>query len=201
MAWNFQQFGQTPNVIGNPRFHRGGHAQAPVNTAKVVVGKVQCHGSFEIVELARKCQRQSCESGDLESHGQVLAFHEASRDVARIRISASDLGYNLRDSWWGVPLIPELAVIAIQLSELSEIGISAESGFNSFSTKDVRICSQLNSMIGNAAAKIKHECLGVFAGTLTNNERGNQLCVRIKRHIYPLITKVCGIILSDVLPC
>jgi hypothetical protein len=81
MACNSQQFGQAPNVIGNSCLHRRGHAQAAMNSAEIIVGKVQRNGSFEIVELARERQRQSRKPGDLESHGQVLAFNNTGRNV------------------------------------------------------------------------------------------------------------------------
>src|SRR5437667_5166956 len=151
MAWNFQQFGQTPNVIGNPCFHRRSHAQAAVNTAEIVMGKIQRHSGFQIFQFSGESNREPCKPAKLGSHSEVLPFHKASRDVTRVRVSASDLGYNLRDSWWGVPLIAELAVVPKQFGELREISIAAKRFFNSFPVEDVSIGSELNPMVVDSA--------------------------------------------------
>jgi hypothetical protein len=114
-------------------------------------------------------------------------------------VSASDLGYNLRDSWWGVPFISKLPIIPVQLGQLREIGVPTKSSLDSFSVEDIGIRGQLNPVIGNAAAKIAHECLRVLAGTFSYNERRNQFCVGIEGHEHPLIAEFSGVILLDVL--
>lgn len=99
MAWNPQQFGQAPNVVGQSGFHRRGYAQAAMNAAEIVMREVKGNSSLQVFQFARERQRQARESRNLHPHCEVLAFDKASRNVARVRIPASDFGYNLRDSW------------------------------------------------------------------------------------------------------
>lgn len=95
-----------------------------MDTAEVVIGEVQRNGGFEVRKFLTESVRQPRESADRHSHSQVLAFNKASRDVVRVRPSVNDLGYDLHDSWWGVPRIGsiELPVVAEQFHELSEVG-------------------------------------------------------------------------------
>lgn len=56
---------------------------------------------------------------------QIRPLHIAGGDVARVRPSIANLGYNLRDSWWVVPrfgsvVLPEVAV------QLDELGCTEE---------------------------------------------------------------------------
>ena len=201
MAWNLQQLAQAPNVVGNSRLHCRSHTQAPVNAAKVVMREVERYGDFQMFEFAGERQRQARESCNRKPHAEVLPFYKTGRDVTRVRVSASDFGYNLRDSWWGVPRIRPvvLSVIAEQFGQLGKVRIAAKRRLDSFLVEDVRVSGQLNSVVGNSAAKIAHEGLSVFARTLANNKRRNQLRIRVERNIYPLIAKIGRVILSDVL--
>ena len=73
-----------------------------MNTAEIVVRKMQRNGGFQICQLLTESVRQPRQSADLHPHGQVLPFDVAGRNVTDARVTDSHLGYNLRDSWWGV---------------------------------------------------------------------------------------------------
>jgi hypothetical protein len=169
-----------------------------MNTAEVIIGKMQIHSSPKIFQLSRKSIRQTSEPAELHSDGQVLPLHVASRDVVGIGISAADLGYNLRDLSWGVALISLLAVVAIQLRKLREVCIAAEGFFNCLPVEDVGIGGQLDATVSPAAPNVAHEGLGVLAGSFANQERGNQLRVRVQSDENPLVAKLCRITLADV---
>ena len=95
-------------MISNTRFHRWRHAKAGMYAAEVVVSEVQRDGGFQVRQLFAESVRQARESADRHSHGEVLALYVASRDVVRVRVASSDLGYNLQDWTWGVPRIGTL---------------------------------------------------------------------------------------------
>ena len=84
---------------------------------------MQAHSCFQVRQLLAESIGQPREPPELHSHGQVLALYEAGRDVLGIGIALSNLGYDPRDAWWGVPRIGriELPVVAKHLRELGEV--------------------------------------------------------------------------------
>jgi hypothetical protein len=84
-----------------------------MNAAEIIVREVQGDSGFQVRELLAKCIGKSREAPKLLSHGQVLALDIASRDVVRIGLSVDDLGYNLRDLWWGVPRVGAIVLSVI----------------------------------------------------------------------------------------
>jgi len=56
--------------------------------------------------------------------------------VLGIGIPLAHLGYNLRDCAWGVPLISDLAIIAVELRQLRVINASTETLFDSLPIED-----------------------------------------------------------------
>jgi hypothetical protein len=72
-------------------------------------------------------------SPHLHPHRKVLALYIACRNVVGVRPSVDDLGYNLRDAWWGVPRVGAivLSVIAEQFQKLSKVGLPSEDALNS----------------------------------------------------------------------
>jgi hypothetical protein len=169
-----------------------------MNTAEIVIGKMKTYSSPKILQFPRKGVRQSRESAKLHSDGQVLPFHEAGGDVLGIRVTAADFGYNLRDLSWGVALISVLAIVSIELRKLREVRIGGERFFDRLAVEDVGVSGQLNAMVSDPIPEVTHEGLGVGAGSFSDQERGNQLRVRVQSDENPLIAKVCRIVLSDV---
>jgi hypothetical protein len=121
-----------------------------MNTAEIVIREVQGNSGLQIVQLPRKSVGKPGQSPKLHSHGQVLPFNETGGNVFRVGNTAANFGYNLRDSWWGVPLTPVLTVVAKQFGQLREVSISREGFLDCLSVKDVGIRGQLNTVIPDA---------------------------------------------------
>ncbi len=168
-----------------------------MNTAEVVIRKIQGDSDFQVLQHARESVGKPGQTPKLHSHGQVLPFNEAGRDMLRAGVSATNLGYNLRDSWWGVPLIPVLAIVPVELRQLSKVSVSRERLLDSLAL-DIGVCGQLHPVIGNATAHVQHEVLSVLTGSFAHQKRRNELSVRVKGHENPLIPKLCGIVLPNV---
>jgi hypothetical protein len=137
MLRQIQQFGHRPDVIGYPGFHGRGYAQRSMHNAKIVMGKVEAERCLRIFQLPRECQRQTRESRKTKPQRQVVSLYKAGGNVSRIRVSASNFGYNLRDSWWGVPPVRTimLSVVAKQLGQLSKVRVPAEGSFDGLLVK------------------------------------------------------------------
>ena len=75
---------------------------------------------------------------------------------SRVGPSVTNLGYNLRDSWWGVPRFGsvKLAVIAKQFDKLREVGLSREHILDSALVEVEAIRGELEPGIGNSALQI-----------------------------------------------
>ena len=69
-----------------------------MNTAEIIVREVQRDGGFQVRQLFAEGVGEPRQPAKLHSHGQVLAFHVARRNVAHARVTDPYLGYNLRDS-------------------------------------------------------------------------------------------------------
>jgi hypothetical protein len=169
-----------------------------MNTAEIVIGKMKTYSSTKILQFPREGVRQSRESAKLHSDGQVLPLHETGGDVLGIGITGSDFGYNLRDRSWGVALISMLAIVSIELRKLREVCITRERFFDGLAVEDVCVGSQLDTMVSDPIPEVSHEGLRVSAGSFADQERGNQLRVRVQSNENPLITEVSGIVLADV---
>ena len=121
-----------------------------MNTAEIVIGKMETYSSSKILQFPRKGIRQSRESAKLHSDGQVLPLHKAGGDVLGVGISAADFGYNLRDRSWGVALISVLAIVSVELRKLREVRISRERFFDGLTVEDVSVSGQLDAMVSDS---------------------------------------------------
>src|SRR5256886_13110876 len=110
-------------MIRDTSFHCRGNAKRLVHPTKIIPREMQAHSCFQVRQLLAESIGQAGEPPELHSHGQVLALNEAGRDVLGIGIALSNLGYNPRDAWWGVPRFGriELPVVAKHLRELGEV--------------------------------------------------------------------------------
>lgn len=169
-----------------------------MNTAEVVKREVQRDGGFQVRQFARKGIRQPSQAAKLHSHREVLSLHKRCADMSGIGIALTNFGYNLRDPWWGVPLVPELPVIPVQFRQLSEVHVGSETFLDSLSVENIGICGELNAPC-HPFVKVADKQLGVHAAALSNVEGGNQLAVSVQRDINPLVAKVGGIVFSNML--
>ena len=97
-----------------------------MHAAEIVVSEMQRDGGFQVHKFLAESIRQTREAADRHAHREILPFYKASRDVVRIRIARADLGYNLRDPWWGVPRIGALSEVPEQFHKLREIYIRSK---------------------------------------------------------------------------
>jgi hypothetical protein len=81
-------------VIGEAGFHGRGNAKRAVDSHEVVIGKVQGKCGVMILPLFAESVRQSSESANLHTHGQVLALDMAGANL--IRVGIADDWYYLR---------------------------------------------------------------------------------------------------------
>lgn len=77
-----------------------------MNTAEILIGKMQGDRGFKILQFARESICEPSQTPKLRSHGQVLPFNKAGRDVLRTGNTAADFGYVLHDWNWEVPSLP-----------------------------------------------------------------------------------------------
>ena len=62
-----------------------------MNTAEVVIRKIQGDSDFQVLQHARESVGEPGQTPKLHSHGQVLPFNEAGRDMLRAGVSATIL--------------------------------------------------------------------------------------------------------------
>ena len=99
-----------------------------------------------------------------------------------VRVSTANLGYNLRDSSWGVALISELPIVSEQLGQLREVGISCKGFFDGLAVEDVGIRDQLNAVVCNLTIELakanpgyRTSRVAVSIGTLLHDAKNGDL--------------------------
>ena len=84
--------------------------------------------------------------------------------MVRVKVSTANLGYNLRDSSWGVALNSELPIVSEQRGQLREVGISGKGFFDRLTVEDVGIRGQLNAAVCNTSAHVRQRKCSASAG-------------------------------------
>jgi hypothetical protein len=99
-----------------------------MDTAEIVMCEVQSNGGFEVLKLLAVSICQARKTAHLHSHREILPLHKRRADVIGVGASQADLGYNLRDSWWGVPHIGAVVLPKVpeQFDKLRKIDIQPE---------------------------------------------------------------------------
>ena len=72
------------------------------------------HGGFQMVQAPAESDTQPSESALKSPQRQVAAFRNRRADPVLVRVSIDDLGYDLRDLWWGV-VAPENVIRLVWL--------------------------------------------------------------------------------------
>jgi len=184
-------------MIGNSSFHRGSNAQRFMNPPEIVIREVQSNGSFQVVELLRERIGEARKPSHAHSHGEVLAFYEASAHVFLVRFTLSDLGYNLDDWAWGVfGFAVVLAVISVEFYELGKVHIRAKRPLNGVHVEPESVRGDLDSVF-DSLCQIINESRGSASCPLADCEGQNQLGFGINGHENPLIAKLTGIVSAD----
>lgn len=118
-----------------------------MNAAEVVISEVQRTSGLQVVQFLAECVGQARKSANRHPHGEVLPLNVRSAHVFGIRVSLANLGYNLHDWLWGVPPgSVVLAVIAVQLYDLSEVNIRPKVLFNGIDVKAEAISRELDAI-------------------------------------------------------
>ena len=185
-------------MIRQARFHRGSNAQTRMNTAKIVIREVQGDSGFQVIQLLAESVCQPRQSANLHPQREVLPFHQTGRDVLRVRTTPSNLGYNLHDWPWGVPRSAVmLAIIAKQLFQLREIGVSSEAFSNSCGVERIGVCGELNA-VSHSLSQIPDERLRVQHCAPPNDVAGNEFRFLIQSGKNPSISELARVILLHV---
>ncbi len=172
-----------------------------MNTAEIVVGKMQGHGSFQMRQFLAVGIREARKSSHRHSHGQVLPFYKRGADMVRVGIALSNLGYNPRDAWWGVPRFGriELPVVAEHLRELREVAIRSEAFRNADGVVIQSVCGELYA-IGHALMQVPQEGPRIGTNALADAKRRHQFGLRVNRNVNPLVANFGRVAASHVAP-
>ena len=105
-----------------------------------------------------------------------------------IRIASSELGYNPRNAWWGLPRIRgiELPVVAKYFCEQSEVYVRPKAFGNGHSVVVKPVCGELYAT-RKALVQIPQKSPSIGPHALADAERGNQFCFRVNRNVNPLV--------------
>jgi hypothetical protein len=174
-----------PNVVGQPRFHRGRDSEGRMNAAEVVIGEVQGNRGFQVRQLFTERIREARKTAHRHTHRKVLPFDIASRDFVGIGIANSDLGYNLRDPWWGVPRIG-VFYVAEQFHKLREVHVRSEALRHTHGVVVQPVRGELHA-ISETVVQVPQESRCVGPESLAHVERGDQLSFRVNGDIDPLV--------------
>src|SRR5580704_7472389 len=119
-------------MIRDSGLHGRSDAERSVCAAKVIVSEMQGNRSLQIRELLAECIGEPRESANVHPHREILPFYKRSRDVIGIGSSVDDLGYDLRESRWGVPRVGAivLSVIPEQFHKLREVHAASKHALN-----------------------------------------------------------------------
>ena len=168
-----------------------------MNPAEIVVREMQRTRGFQIRQFLAESIRQPREPANRHSHGEVLPFDKASRDVSRVRIASTNLGYNLHDFTWGVPRFGALglAVVAEQLHKLRKVYVQPERIGNASGVVIQAIRCNLRSA-ADATVQVPQETSRIFAVTLANVECRNQFSLSVYRNDFSDTTSFSILLLS-----
>ena len=119
--------------------------------------------------------------------------------MVRGRPSIAHFGYNLRDSWWGVPRFGslKLAVVPEQLYQLCEVSLPGKHFFDTSLVEVKAISRKLKAIIAEMACQIREKTKRRFLSAFADLKARNQLGFGVEGHKNPLIAKLRSVILTD----
>src|SRR5271157_1757785 len=126
----------------------------------------------------------------MHTQTQIRPLHVAGGDVLRVGPSVTNLGYNLHDSWWGVPrfavVLPD---VPVQLDKLRKVRLSREHVLDTPPVKVKTVCGELEPSIGNSAFHVRKKMVRSLSGSLADNARQNELALRFESDKRPLVAE------------
>src|SRR5260370_4674917 len=116
---------------------------------------------------------QARKAAKLHSHREVLPFDKTGRNMVRVGVALSNLGYNPRNAWWGVPRFGsvELSIIAKQFRQLCEVHIRSEAFRNAHGVMFQAIRSE-SPAVGKALIQVPQEGPRIRPHALPDAEAG-----------------------------
>jgi hypothetical protein len=168
-----------------------------MNATEIVKRKVQSNGGLEVVQLLAEGIREPRQSAKLHPHGEILAFYVAGRNIACARMTDPHPGYNLRDSWWGIPPFVMLAIVAEQFNQLGKVNVQPKSVSDRLLIEVETVSRQLN-LLSKTPVQIANESHGADHCALSDKVRRNQLGVCVLSNKNPLVTSLGTIALADL---
>jgi hypothetical protein len=170
-----------------------------MNAAKIVVGEMQGDGGPQVCQFLAERIREPRKSPHRHSHGQVLALYKTGRNLFGVGIAATDLGYNLRDSWWGVPRVRALAGSFEQFHKLCEINVGTKALGNANGVVVQSISGELHA-VRKPMVQVPEKRARVGTESLAHSERGNKFGFRVNGNVDPLVPDFGGVLFADVRP-
>jgi hypothetical protein len=157
---------------------------------------MQGASSLQVVQFLAVSQRETGKPFEGLPNREVLSFHVACRDVARVWSAVSNLYYRLRQRGGGVSASRiVLAVIPKYFYDLGEIGLSSEHVFDSLPVEMKSVRCQLEAVfLCDPIPQHRQKPIRSFAGSLANGIGRNQFRVCIQGHENPSISEFRGIL-------
>src|SRR5216684_7888243 len=129
-----------------------------MNTAQIVIRKMQSDSGFQVLQFLAKSIGQPRKPSHCHSHSQVLSLDMACTYMLRVGPTIPHLGYNLRNVSWGVPRCAVvLAEVAKQLYELGKVTSSGKYIFNSACVEVKPVCRKLKAFFRETRLQIREK--------------------------------------------
>lgn len=118
-----------------------------MNTAEIVIRKVQRASGFEVRGFLRESVRESGKPSHHHANREVLPFDVAGRNLSLIGIPLMDFHDGFDDWAWGVFCFAVmLPIVAIKFYKLCEIHFRAKRVFNGVHVKPESVCGDLDAI-------------------------------------------------------
>jgi hypothetical protein len=142
LSRGLQQFAHVPDVIADPRRHRGRYSQRFVDAAEVVESVPERYSGPVVFPLFAEGVRQPSESAGAHTDGKILSFHDRGANAFRIGIATN--WDHLRTGDFGRAVAGfAFARIAVDLDEHRVIDVISESVRDGRSVRGKSIGSDL----------------------------------------------------------
>jgi hypothetical protein len=105
--------GRKLNAIRQALGNRRSNTERLMYAPEVVVHVEQRYRVLVILKALAEGIGKPCEPANIHSHGQVLPFYEAGRDMARIGVTYNDLPFGAHTLRGAVPLLAFRSVVVV----------------------------------------------------------------------------------------
>lgn len=184
-------FFQSPNVIGNARFHCGCDAQGLVNAAEVVIHEMDGCGVFVAFQFLAECVGQARKAAVTHAQREVLPLNVAGGNVQALRLSRDANFARSNTNGRGIARFALCHFVPIEFDQLRKINFRTESAFNGSDVCFVSIAGELNPL-RQPFCEIVNELVGVARSAFADVEAGNQFSFGINGNPSPCVPDFFG---------